>query len=134
MAASSVRAVVSFLGKCGNFSSNINKVTSQLSRQVLSRQICFSSALHRRNLAAAGPEKFTMEFIQQQVEEYNIGKRHLANMMGEDPENFTQEDVDVLLLTAALWTFDRASNRRGGGHAAGWRNAEEIPTQVTSTG
>ncbi|KAM4601665.1 small ribosomal subunit protein uS9m-like [Polymixia lowei] len=94
MAASSVRAVVSFLGKCGNFSSNINKVTSQLSRQVLSRQICFSSALHRRNLAAAGPEKFTMEFIQQQVEEYNIGKRHLANMMGEDPENFTQEDVD----------------------------------------
>lgn len=41
-----------------------------------------------------GPEKFTAEFIQKQVEEYNIGKRHLANMMGEDPENFTQEDID----------------------------------------
>lgn len=53
-----------------------------------------SSALHRKNLAAAGPEKFTMEFIQKQVEEFNIGKRHLANMMGEDPENFTQEDID----------------------------------------
>lgn len=36
-----------------------------------------------------------MEFIQKQVEEFDIGKRHLANMMGEDPENFTQEDVDV---------------------------------------
>ena len=63
--------------------------------QVLSRQICVSSALHRKNLAALGPEKFTAEFVQKQVEEYNIGKRHLANMMGEDPENFTQEDIDV---------------------------------------
>ncbi|XP_036321906.1 28S ribosomal protein S9, mitochondrial-like [Rhagoletis pomonella] len=26
--------------------------------------------------------------------EYQIGKRHLANMMGEDPETFTQEDID----------------------------------------
>lgn len=61
----------------------------------MSRQICASSALRRKNLAAAGPEKFTMEFIQKQVDEFNIGKRHLANMMGEDPESFTQEDVDV---------------------------------------
>uniref|UniRef100_A0AAQ4R968 Small ribosomal subunit protein uS9m n=1 Tax=Gasterosteus aculeatus aculeatus TaxID=481459 RepID=A0AAQ4R968_GASAC len=58
------------------------------------RKICVSSSLQRKNLAAAGPEKFTVEFIQKQVEEFNIGKRHLANMMGEDPENFTQEDVD----------------------------------------
>ncbi|XP_042260761.1 28S ribosomal protein S9, mitochondrial [Thunnus maccoyii] len=97
MAASSSRTVGrvgSFLGKCGNCSTSINTVTSQLSRQVLSRRICVSSALHRKNLAAAGPEKFTVEFIQKQVEEYNIGKRHLANMMGEDPENFTQEDID----------------------------------------
>uniref|UniRef100_A0A7N6BIG8 Small ribosomal subunit protein uS9m n=1 Tax=Anabas testudineus TaxID=64144 RepID=A0A7N6BIG8_ANATE len=62
--------------------------------QVLSRQICVNFALNRKNLAAEGPEKFTMEFIQKQVEEFNIGKRHLANMMGEDPENFTQEDID----------------------------------------
>ncbi|XP_029930497.1 small ribosomal subunit protein uS9m [Myripristis murdjan] len=94
MAASCVRTVGSFLGKCGNCSSNMNAVTSHLSRQVLSRQICVSSALHRKNLAAAGPEKFTMEFVQKQVEEFNIGKRHLANMMGEDPETFTQEDID----------------------------------------
>lgn len=51
-------------------------------------------SLHRKNLAAAGPEKYTAEFIQKQIEEYNIGKRHLANMMGEDPENFSQEDID----------------------------------------
>ncbi|XP_070711805.1 small ribosomal subunit protein uS9m [Pempheris klunzingeri] len=94
MAASCVRTVGSFLGKCGNCSSSLHTVTSQLSRQVLSRHICVSSALHGKNLAAAGPEKFTVEFIQKQVEEFNIGKRHLANMMGEDPENFTQEDVD----------------------------------------
>lgn len=54
-----------------------------------------SSALRRKNLAAAGPEKYTMEYIKKQVEEFDIGKRHLANMMGEDPENFTQEDIDV---------------------------------------
>ncbi|XP_029303818.1 small ribosomal subunit protein uS9m [Cottoperca gobio] len=94
MAASCMRTVVSVFGKCGNCSSSINTVTSQLSRQVLSRQICVSSALHRKNMASAGPDKFTVEFIQKQVEEYNIGKRHLANMMGEDPENFTQEDID----------------------------------------
>ncbi|XP_074483001.1 small ribosomal subunit protein uS9m [Sebastes fasciatus] len=95
MAVSCVRTCVgSILVKSVNCSSSLNTVTSQLSRQVLSRQICVSSSLHRKNLAAAGPEKFTVEFIQKQVEEYNIGKRHLANMMGEDPENFTQEDID----------------------------------------
>lgn len=61
----------------------------------VSPQICGPPALRRKNLAAAGPEKFTAEFIQKQIEEFEIGKRHLANMMGEDPENFTQEDVDV---------------------------------------
>ncbi|CAL8407092.1 unnamed protein product [Arctogadus glacialis] len=89
MAASCARTVGSLFGKCGTCSSNINTITSRLSRQ-----ICSSSALHRKNLAAAGPEKFTVEFIQKQVEEFNIGKRHLANMMGEDTENFTQEDID----------------------------------------
>lgn len=54
-----------------------------------------SSAAWRKNLAAAGPEKFTEEYIKKQIDEFNIGKRHLANMMGEDPETFTQEDIDV---------------------------------------
>lgn len=34
------------------------------------------------------------EFMKRQHFEYNIGKRHLANIMGEDPETFTQKDVD----------------------------------------
>lgn len=28
-------------------------------------------------------------------DEFEIGKRHLANMMGRDPETFTQTDIDV---------------------------------------
>nr|CAD7429352.1 unnamed protein product [Timema monikensis] len=32
--------------------------------------------------------------MKQQLLNYNIGKRHLANMMGEDPETFTQKDID----------------------------------------
>lgn len=62
---------------------------------MLSRSLSVSCVLLRKNLAAAGPQKFTSEYIQKQVEEFNIGKRHLANMMGEDPETFTQEDIDV---------------------------------------
>lgn len=34
------------------------------------------------------------DFMQKQREEFQIGKRHLANMMGEDPETFTQDDID----------------------------------------
>ncbi|XP_063830599.1 small ribosomal subunit protein uS9m [Ostrinia nubilalis] len=34
------------------------------------------------------------EFMKKQQQEFTIGKRHLANMMGEDPETFTQKDVD----------------------------------------
>lgn len=33
-------------------------------------------------------------FMEQQSHEYNVGKRHLANMMGVDPETFTQKDID----------------------------------------
>lgn len=38
------------------------------------------------------------EFMRTQLHEYKIGKRHLANMMGEDPDTFTQEDIDVSFL------------------------------------
>lgn len=34
------------------------------------------------------------EFMKRQTFEYEIGKRHLANMMGEDAATFTQKDVD----------------------------------------
>ncbi|XP_029167086.1 28S ribosomal protein S9, mitochondrial [Nylanderia fulva] len=34
------------------------------------------------------------EFMKKEIVEYEIGKRHLANMMGEDPDFFTQADID----------------------------------------
>ncbi|XP_061633126.1 28S ribosomal protein S9, mitochondrial isoform X2 [Phyllopteryx taeniolatus] len=94
MAAPCTRTLGYFLTKYGTSCSSLPGVSSHASRPVVRRQICTSASMHRKNLAAAGPEKFTMEFIEKQVEEFNIGKRHLANMMGEDPENFTQEDID----------------------------------------
>ena len=35
------------------------------------------------------------EMIEEAGAEYRIGMRHLANMMGSDPETFTQADADV---------------------------------------
>ncbi|KAK2524203.1 Mrps9 [Columba livia] len=58
------------------------------------RLICTTTARQRKNVGASGPEKYTEAFIKNQIEEFNLGKRHLANMMGEDPETFTQEDID----------------------------------------
>ncbi|KAM6893483.1 small ribosomal subunit protein uS9m [Xenentodon cancila] len=89
MAASSVRSVGLFLGKCGNYSSGLKAVTSQ----VPIRRLCLSFGLCGRNQAAARP-KWTSESIRIHAEEFDIGKRHLANIMGEDPENFTQDDID----------------------------------------
>lgn len=46
------------------------------------------------------------EFIKTKEHEYQLGKRHLANMMGEDPETFTQDDVDraiEYLMPAGLY-------------------------------
>ncbi|XP_043484243.1 28S ribosomal protein S9, mitochondrial [Leptopilina heterotoma] len=34
------------------------------------------------------------EFMQKARAEYQIGKRHLANMMGENPDNFSQDDIN----------------------------------------
>ncbi|XP_037797451.1 28S ribosomal protein S9, mitochondrial-like [Penaeus monodon] len=45
-------------------------------------------------------------FMFEQISEYEIGRRHLANMMGEDPETFTQEDIDnaiAYLLPSGLF-------------------------------
>ncbi|KAK9882094.1 hypothetical protein WA026_018940 [Henosepilachna vigintioctopunctata] len=33
-------------------------------------------------------------FMKERNIEFQLGKRHLANMMGEDPETFTQQDID----------------------------------------
>ncbi|XP_063085813.1 small ribosomal subunit protein uS9m isoform X1 [Cavia porcellus] len=60
----------------------------------LSRLIRTTVVTTKKNVPASRHEPYTEDFIKKQVEEFNIGKRHLANMMGEDPETFTQEDVD----------------------------------------
>ncbi|XP_058134248.1 small ribosomal subunit protein uS9m isoform X2 [Dasypus novemcinctus] len=60
----------------------------------------------KKNVAASRQETYTVDFIKKQIEEFNIGKRHLANMMGEDPETFTQEDIDraiAYLLPSGLF-------------------------------
>lgn len=53
----------------------------------------------KKNIAALRRGTYTVDFIKKQIEEFNIGKRHLANMMGEDPETFTEEDIDVSTAT-----------------------------------
>ncbi|NXX22589.1 RT09 protein, partial [Podargus strigoides] len=58
------------------------------------RLIYTTTAVQRKNVGASGPQQYTEAFIKKQIEEFNLGKRHLANMMGEDPETFTQEDID----------------------------------------
>ena len=37
----------------------------------------------------------TEKFMSEKMGEFTIGRRHLANMMGEDPSTFTQEDINV---------------------------------------
>ena len=32
-----------------------------------------------------------------EIAEYEIGKRHLANIMGEDPDTFRQDDINVCI-------------------------------------
>lgn len=34
------------------------------------------------------------ELMKREIAQYTIGKRHLANMMGKDPETFTQKDIN----------------------------------------
>lgn len=45
------------------------------------------------------------EFMRQQTLEYQIGKRHLANMMGENPETFTQDDVNVFVYIFVRFSY-----------------------------
>ncbi|XP_033112790.1 28S ribosomal protein S9, mitochondrial-like [Anneissia japonica] len=46
-------------------------------------------------MAAARDRRTAFDaLIQKEATAYEKGKRHLANMMGEDPETFTQKDVD----------------------------------------
>ncbi|XP_061482775.1 small ribosomal subunit protein uS9m [Rhineura floridana] len=70
------------------------RMGKQLVRPQTLRIICTTTTAQKKNVAPSGPQKYTEAFIKKQIEDFNLGKRHLANMMGEDPETFTQEDID----------------------------------------
>lgn len=38
---------------------------------------------------------FPDKFMKEEEEEFAFGRRHLANMMGKDPETLTQNDIEV---------------------------------------
>lgn len=38
---------------------------------------------------------FAEAMLAEHTEEFEMGRRYLANMMDADPENFTQRDIDV---------------------------------------
>lgn len=47
------------------------------------------------------------DMISEAKAEYRVGMRHLANMMGENPETFTQADANVYNNHAhSVWTFE----------------------------
>lgn len=33
--------------------------------------------------------------LDEKIQEFEIGRRHLARIMGEDPETFNQDQIDV---------------------------------------
>jgi len=64
--------------------------TSLLSRSNSKIQLTKSKI----NMQKTKQLKFTSDYIQSKVEEYNLGTRRLALIMGKDPENFSQTDID----------------------------------------
>eukprot|EP00058_Branchiostoma_floridae_P001678 XP_002587166.1 hypothetical protein BRAFLDRAFT_128806 [Branchiostoma floridae] len=74
-----------------------NGQNAMLKTKQTQRCLSISAARHRqqtKSTSSLSDKPYTEEFLQEMDQEYQLGKRHLANMMGEDPETFTQEDVD----------------------------------------
>jgi small subunit ribosomal protein S9 len=92
------------LTKCylrGNFASNICKYSVGANRtpDVLDNLTDWETLSKKKKISKAMKAYLERaqehdEFMKKQQFEFNIGKRHLANMMGEDPETFTQKDID----------------------------------------
>uniref|UniRef100_A0A8C7GP81 Mitochondrial ribosomal protein S9 n=1 Tax=Oncorhynchus kisutch TaxID=8019 RepID=A0A8C7GP81_ONCKI len=99
MAASCGKTVGYFLWKFGNCCFNFNTNLLSPTPQVLSRQLCVSAVLHRKNLAAAGPEKFSEEF----------GKRHLTAVMSNEGCTTPAIGVNqyIYIYIAVQWGADR---------------------------
>ncbi|KAK7079309.1 37S ribosomal protein S9, mitochondrial [Halocaridina rubra] len=72
---------------CTTLSSAVDETTEDTA---LERSKTMSKAMRAYLERAKAHDKF----IAEQAVEYEIGMRHLANIMGEDPETFTTEDRD----------------------------------------
>ena len=53
--------------------------------------------------------------MNEEIAEYEIGKRHLANIMGEDVDSFTQDDIDVCMcfyciISYIIWEYSNQMN------------------------
>ncbi|XP_042222270.1 28S ribosomal protein S9, mitochondrial-like [Homarus americanus] len=95
-----VRIITGMQIKCWNSTSTASEASSSVSTGVAASDITnqkesgnqfikFSKAMKAYQERAQAHDKFMFE----QIGEYEIGRRHLANMMGEDPETFTEEDI-----------------------------------------
>lgn len=49
--------------------------------------------------------KILEEHMKKEIEEFELGKRHLANMMGVDANSMTQADIDVNLEYVAVYNL-----------------------------
>jgi len=43
--------------------------------------------------------------MKEQENDFIFGRRHLANMMGKDPETFSQKDIDVRFHICKLFNL-----------------------------
>jgi hypothetical protein len=48
---------------------------------------------------------FLEKVLDEKIHEYEIGRRHLARIMGEDPENFNQEKIDVIQFVQNIFLY-----------------------------
>ncbi|KAG8504859.1 28S ribosomal protein S9, mitochondrial, partial [Galemys pyrenaicus] len=88
-----LRGTVGLARRQGIWNAGAAELQSVIRYQVL-RLRHTTGTTTKKNIAALRNTTYTVDFIKKQIEEFNLGKRHLANMMGEDPETFTQEDID----------------------------------------
>ena len=55
---------------------------------------------------------FLEKVLDEKIHEYEIGRRHLAKIMGEDPESFTQDKIDVGFSQIELTFFSYSCSRK----------------------
>lgn len=94
------RVLKSPVYKCLANVSNISKYSSVSNQETVMNQLTDWETLSKKKKISKAMKAYLErakehdEFMKRQQFEYDIGKRHLANMMGEDPATFTQKDVD----------------------------------------